>query len=61
MVSALPFLASVLAILPSLISASPIKTPRQASIPTAQDWINENFPGKYGQCTTENMEVRRDW
>ena len=61
MVSALPLLALAFTSLPSTVSAWPVKVPRQADVTTAQDWINQNVPGKYGECTADNMVVRRDW
>ena len=62
MVSALRLLVLALTSLPSIVSAWPVKVPRQANVTaTAQGWINENLPGKYEECTAENMEVRKDW
>ena len=59
MVSTLSFATAILAILPSIVNAWPINA-RQA-ITTAEQWINDNCPGKYQECTPQTMTVRRDW
>lgn len=61
MVSTLTFAVAAFAILPSFISARPMISSHQSNITTASEWIQQNYPDKYQECTPETMTVRKNW